>query len=207
MKFSTLLSVVAVVTPVAIASPAQAALTSFSGAIPAVEGVSPGFETLTNAVVGDATLTPPGTFDEEATLIGFNAGGTAQSFFSPLPLSGNPIESIILSFDFGGSLNVSLAGNNSGIFNVGNFSNQVAPVDDQTVDVLGAFDDAFNAGNTQVAFLFTENSGASGNQLAGLNDVNFTVNFEHEPVPEPFTILGTLTALGMGTFARRKYNK
>lgn len=69
-----------------------------------------------------------------------------------------------------------------------------------------AFFNGFSDGSLNFAARFQQvNAGAGSDKLLG-GTINGGTT-DPEPVPEPFTILGSATALGMGTLLKRKANK
>ncbi|MEB3279336.1 MAG: PEP-CTERM sorting domain-containing protein [Lyngbya sp.] len=69
-----------------------------------------------------------------------------------------------------------------------------------------AFFNGFSNGSLNFAARFQQvNAGAGSDKLLG-GTINGGTT-DPEPVPEPFTILGSVTALGVGTLLKRKANK
>ncbi|MDY7020373.1 MAG: PEP-CTERM sorting domain-containing protein, partial [Cyanobacteriota bacterium] len=73
-------------------------------------------------------------------------------------------------------------------------------------DVEQAFLDLFSDDSNFVARFQSVNAGAGSDKLLG-GIVSANGSDEPEPVPEPFTILGSMAALGVGTVLKRKANK
>jgi hypothetical protein len=166
--------------------------------------------------VGDVTKTPNQANLNSGTLNTAFTGGGAGSVEEFLNITPASLESAVPNNFFGSAIKQTFTGVNAGdVFSFNwNFSttdNDKAFVTiNNTVALLSGsspFSYLFStAGNYNIGIGLVDVDDSIGQSTLSVSNANF-INANPQPVPEPATILGSITALGFGVKMARRYRK